>query len=148
VDRKSGTTPQRFAIRFNRYLDAESLAVPGVTFYSLQKGEAEQAKAASLIAFPEEIESLDDTSGLLCSMDLVISTDCVVSHLAGALNIPTWVLIQSDEPYWVWGKTGNTSIWYPNARLFRQRRRDCWGAVFHKMRLALEEVVAQRARKE
>jgi hypothetical protein len=117
--------------------------VPGVTFYSLQKGETEQAKAASLIDYTAELESFDDTSALICSLNLIITVDVVIAHLTGALNIPMWVLVEAD-PYWYLGLSGNTTVWYKSARLFRQRRAHRWGTVFHNVREALEVERAAR----
>jgi hypothetical protein len=66
-----------------------------------------------------------DTAALLFSMDLVVTTDSIVAHLAGALGRPCWVLLPVDVS-WFWGTDGETTPWYPSLRLFRQQRPDDW----------------------
>lgn len=99
-------------------------AVPNVRFYSLQKGDAAaQAKSPpcgmDLIDWTAELADMADTAALVTNLDVVITCDTSVAHLAGALGIPVWVAL----PYaadWRWLLDRNDSPWYPTMRLFRQ----------------------------
>jgi len=77
--------------------------IPGVTFYSLQREHPDQARTASLIDFTQELASVNDTAALVSNLDLVIGIDSMTAHLAGALNVPAWVLVDVC-PYWGLGK--------------------------------------------
>jgi hypothetical protein len=105
----------------------------GVIFYSLQKGEgAEQAKNPpenmELIDYTEEIHDFSDTAAFIGNLDLVISIDTAVSHLAGALGKPVWTLLPF-APDWRWMLNRDDSPWYPTMRLFRQPSPGDWEAV-------------------
>ena len=73
----------------------------------------------------------------MMSLDLVISSDTAVPHLAGALGRPVWVALRA-VPDWRWLLERTDCPWYPTMRLFRQTTRDDWGPVFAAMRAALE----------
>jgi hypothetical protein len=77
-------------------------------------------------------EAFADTAALMPSLDLVITCDTSVAHLAGALRRPTWIALQF-VPDWRWGLEGSISPWYPSVRLFRQPRRGDWKSVFAEM---------------
>ncbi|MEO5374746.1 MAG: tetratricopeptide repeat protein [Alphaproteobacteria bacterium] len=118
---------------------APLLEVPGLHIVSLQKGPgAEQAHADGLAGrltpLGEAFTDLADTAAVMASLDLVITVDTAVAHLAGALGRPVWVLL-SHVPDWRWGLEGDRSPWYPSARLFRQPTAGDWTTV-------VEEVVA------
>ena len=72
----------------------------------------------------------------MVELDLVITVDTYVAHLAGALGVETWVLLPHG-PEWRWGTGGTNSIWYPRARLFRQPRPADWDTVIRKVAAAL-----------
>ena len=78
-----------------------------------------------------------ETAALLKQLDLFITTDTALVHLAGALNVPTW-LILGEHPDWRWGLEGEQSPWYSTLRLFRQQERGEWSDVFEKIRAELE----------
>jgi tetratricopeptide (TPR) repeat protein len=114
----------------------------GVRIISLQLG----APRCELFAPPAglQIERLldesagpDDVAALIVNLDLVITTDTMVAHLAGALARPVWTLL-SMSPSWQWLATGDRSSWYPTMRLFRQKRRGDWVEVMGRVRQALE----------
>jgi tetratricopeptide (TPR) repeat protein len=107
--------------------------VRGVSFVSLQKGPpAAQAAAPpagmTLHDFTEELSDFAETAALVEALDLVISVDTAVAHLAGALGKPVWLLNRFDS-CWRWGAEGADSLWYPSLRQFRQPRPGDWAAV-------------------
>lgn len=107
------------------------LDLPGVHFYGLQKGDGERDAAALALprftALGPEIGDFADTAALIAALDLVITTDTSVAHLAGALGKPTWVLLHAS-PDWRWGHRGERTPWYASVRLYRQVRLGDWSA--------------------
>ena len=80
----------------------------------------------------EELDDFADTAALIEALDLVISVDTSVVHLAGALGKPAWILNRFDS-CWRWMLDREDSPWYPTARLFRQRRPGEWDEVFERV---------------
>jgi hypothetical protein len=121
--------------------------LPGVSLVSLQKGAgAEQlaqvdfGRSIAQLTDPQRLgpdEIADETAAILMSLDLLITADTALAHVAGALGVPVWVLLQS-VPDWRWLTERSDSPWYPTMRLFRQRSRGDWSEV-------LERVAAQLA---
>ena len=114
-----------------------------IQLYSLQIGKDAQILKQRpysdiIIDLSEKIDSFEDTASLIEDMDLVISSDTSVAHLAGALGKDVWVLLQK-VPDWRWGISGDKSLWYPSARLFWQDSLGDWDSVFRKVFRALEE---------
>jgi hypothetical protein len=100
--------------------------VSGVAYYNLQKGpQAKQTAPAGLelIDLTAELSDFAETAALISNLDLVISADTAVAHLAGALAKPVWVLLPFVSD-WRWMMDRTDSPWYPTMRLFRQPR---WG---------------------
>lgn len=87
--------------------------------------------------------SAEQTAAYLRAMDLVITVDTFVAHLAGALGRPVWLLLKHDAD-WRWGLDGDNTPWYPTMRLFRQRERGNWQPVLAELRQALERWSAER----
>ena len=115
--------------------------VAGVTFYSLQKGPgSEQAIAPPVgmkwVNLVAEIADLADTAALVSHLDLIITVDSAVAHLAGAMGKPVWILTRF-APDWRWMLKREDSPWYPTARLFRQTVPGDWTAVVERIRQAL-----------
>ncbi len=77
-----------------------------------------------------------DTAAMLASLDLLITSDSAIAHVAGALGCPTWVALQA-VPDWRWGLQGAFTPWYSSLRLFRQTQPGDWGGVFGSMAKAL-----------
>lgn len=73
------------------------------------------------------------TGAAMAKLDLVITVCTVTAHLAGAMGVPTLLLL-SKEPYWVWGRYGSTTPWYPSIRIFRQEEFGDWDPVFEEVR--------------
>jgi tetratricopeptide (TPR) repeat protein len=115
--------------------------VGDIRFYSLQKG-AGAAEASTppegmkLIDHTAELTDFADTAALMANLDLVISADTAVVHLAGALGKPVWVLLPC-APDWRWLLEREDSPWYPTIRLFRQRTPGKWSEVVDRVAQAL-----------
>jgi hypothetical protein len=118
-------------------------AVPGVALVSLQKGpSADQAGRyfgrAPLINIGAEVRDYDDTMALLECLDLVVTVDTSVGHLAAAMGKPVWILL-ATSPDWRWLLNRDDSPWYPTVRLFRQTVPRQWSDVFERVAAALQE---------
>ncbi|MFQ5962992.1 MAG: tetratricopeptide repeat protein [Candidatus Scalinduaceae bacterium] len=120
--------------------------IPGLTFYSLQKGPASveilnSPKGMKIIDLENDLSDFADTAAAISNLDLVIAVDTAVVHLAGAIGKQVWVLLPF-APDWRWLLNRDDSPWYPDVRLFRQTRPKDWGGVFEQIRKALlQEVV-------
>jgi ADP-heptose:LPS heptosyltransferase len=94
--------------------------------------EAELAQAG-VSMFPNSVSSFAETAALIMNMDVVVSVDTAVAHLAGALGRPTWILLQKFAVDWRWLLNRDDSPWYSTARLFRQPEFDDWTSVTSKV---------------
>lgn len=120
------------------------LQVPDCLFVSLQKGgAAEQLKgpqappaAASLLPVGDELQDFSDTASLMMNLDLLITVDTSVLHLAGALGRPAWAMLQFD-PDWRWLLNRDDTPWYSSVRLFRQEQFGDWNSVIARVADAL-----------
>jgi len=83
-----------------------------------------------------------DTAAIMRNLELVISSDTAVPHVAGALGVPVWVALPF-VPDWRWMLDREDSPWYPTMRLFRQKRPGDWEGVFEEIEGALRQVVGQ-----
>jgi Flp pilus assembly protein TadD len=112
-----------------------------VTLVPLQRGAGLEQMA--LVPFADRLlhegvvlddahEAFFDTAALIEALDLVVTSDTSIAHLAGALGAPTWIALKA-VPDWRWLLEGTDSPWYPSARLYRQARRGDWGSVFEPM---------------
>lgn len=129
--------PKRYRADRRRSAPLSRLAAlgtaPGVTWYSLQKGDAASQARGGRTPFPivdltDELESFEDTAALIEALDLMVAVDTAVGHLAGALAKPTWSMLRYDC-CWRWLQDRTDSPWYPHARLYRQPRRFDWESV-------------------
>jgi len=119
----------------------------GVTLVSLQKrhGTDQAAQLKDKVPMADLGPGVDqgpdafvDTAGIMASLDLVISSDTAIPHLAGALGTPAWVAL-CHIPDWRWGLSGETTPWYPGMRLFRQTRLNDWKGVFDRICRAVQK---------
>ena len=111
------------------------LQLPGIHWISLQYGEcrdelakAEQLTGAHIAHWEDAIADYDETAALVCALDLVISVQTAVVHLAGALGKHVWVLVPRMAE-WRYGESARTMPWYPLVRLFRQTSSEGWDDV-------------------
>lgn len=124
-------------------------AVAGVHFVSLQKGAGEDEAARppagmSLTHVGSQLQDFADTAAVVANLDLVISVDTAVAHLAGALGKPCWVLLPEYKTDWRWMVERTDSPWYPQTmRLFRQTVMGDWHAVITEVLAALRQQLAQ-----
>lgn len=121
-----------FPGRVTRDLDVSLLptlaAIPGVQWVALQHGTAGDVEVPGLehVPLPGDWAA---TAAMLASLDGLVSTDTGIVHLAGAMGVRTWTLLQKT-PDWRWGMHGDSTPWYPSMRLVRQEKRNDWaGAV-------------------
>jgi tetratricopeptide (TPR) repeat protein len=133
------------SIDFNSFL---SLLDINATFISLQKDvRAADAMVLNerrdLLHFGDELSSFSDTAALISNLDLVITVDTSVAHLAGALGKPVWVLL-SFLGDWRWLLDREDSPWYPTARLFRQDATRTWDNVIARVHVAVHDFVQSR----
>ena len=111
-------------------------AIPGVTWFSLQLDPPTLPPLPNLISLGPWLKDFTDTAHALLRMDLLITVDTAVAHLAGALGIPTLLLI-SYQPDWRWLLDRDDSPWYPSLRLYRQPTYGDWDSVIKKLVLDL-----------
>jgi len=108
-------------------------------FFSLQKGApAAQATPAgmTLIDWTGDLRDFADTAAFIANLDLIITVDTAVAHLAGALGKPVWVLLMF-VPDWRWMMDRDDSPWYPTMRLFRQPAAGDWAGAIDELTNAL-----------
>ena len=114
--------------------------VKKVRLYSLQVGPAaSQARKPPmpLIDLTEDVRDFADTAALIANLDLIVSVDTAVAHLAGAMAKPVWTLLALD-PGWLWTPGRLDSPWYPTMRLCRQGRAVDWRGVVKRVVEALK----------
>lgn len=117
-------------------------SVHGIAWFALQKGAGEAqldgvAHRWPICALGQLLDSFHATAAVIESLDLVITVDTSVAHLAGALGKPVWVLLPKQAD-WRWTMSGESTPWYPTARLFRQQVLGDWTPVVESVRRALE----------
>jgi len=128
------------------------LEIPEIALYSLQK-EAPEADRALLQGrerlqdVQDQLTDFADTAAAITQLDLVITVDTAVAHLAGALGKPTWLLL-AHVPDWRWLTNRDDSPWYPTMRLFRQNKPGEWAEVFARVKQALADKVAGRSQED
>ena len=146
---------QGFAGDFYRSVPLSSYApvaqVEGIKLYSLQRGFGREQLAAvadrwQITDFGDEFDrdgAFMDSAALMINLDLVITTDTAIAHLAGGLGVPVWVALQFS-PNWRWLLDRADSPWYPTLRVFRQPRFGDWSHVFHQIAAELQTLVNTR----
>ncbi len=134
--------PAALALDRRRSVDfavlAPLLALPGVTLVSLQTGAAARQGGGAIIDPMPGVRDFADTAAIIANLDLVISVDTAVAHLAGGMGKPVFLLDRYDNCWrWLTGRTD--SPWYPTLRIFRQDRMGDWGPVIDRVANALRD---------
>jgi hypothetical protein len=131
-----------------RSLGAGELALldglSGIQFFSLQKDErvpVEELRPA-MIPLAREFRDFQDTAAAMAHLDLIVTVDTAVAHLAGALGRPVWTILPHAAD-WRWLQGREDSPWYPSMRLFRQVEAGEWGPVMRRVRNQLQALNAR-----
>jgi Glycosyltransferase family 9 (heptosyltransferase) len=116
-----------------------------ISIYSLQVGEAAAwiqpyLDLPNVYDLSDRLNDFTDTAAIIDRLDLVITVDTAVAHLAGAMGKSVWILLPFEAD-WRWLLNRNDSPWYPTMRLFRQIQFGSWGAVLEDMKSALSELI-------
>lgn len=141
-----------YGMDVHRSLDFSSLCplfdLPGVAFYSLQAGPASlEVTNLGLDGFIANLEPLAstwrDTARLIQALDVVVTVDTAVAHLAGALGKPVFILVTNASD-WRWNRNSQRSVWYDSARIIRQKKQDDWAPCIKTVRDELKGMVNVR----
>ena len=128
--------------------------IEGVQLVSLQKGDGAEQMEPDRDRVPLHVwsdpfdtstEALLDTAAVMKCLDLVVTCDTAIAHLAGALGVPIWLALPLAGE-WRWLSGRDDSPWYPTMRLFRQTRARDWAGVFEPITMAVRETLAGPAR--
>lgn len=118
---------------------AQIAALPHINLVSLQRNEGRgqlyNAGISNILDLPDTLDhegAFLDSIAVMSELDLVITSDTSIAHVAGASGAPVWIALQYS-PDWRWGMSGQYSAWYPSARLYRQRLRGDWDEVFERI---------------
>ena len=119
------------------------MAVPGMSFVSLQKGSGEEEAGSwqdpPLAALGSELCDFADSAAIVSQLDLVITVDTAIAHLSGAIGIPCWILLSAAHTDWRWLEDRGDSPWYPGlVRLFRQDSPGDWSGAVCRLAAALQ----------
>ena len=119
--------------------------IPGVTLFSLQKGQGVEqlTDVPTVVGLGDALQDFADTAAAIQEMDLIISVDTAVAHLAGALGKPVWTVL-CHAPCWRYLRGRPDSPWYPSMCLFRQPRPGDWRSVFTQVERALRRRCSAR----
>lgn len=123
--------------------------VPGIAWFSLQKGKAVQQMRGLAGEFPlvdvcSASHDFAETAALVATLDVVITVDTAMAHLAGAMGLPVWVVLPHLAD-WRWMDAREDSAWYPTARVFRQKTAGDWRAPVARIGDELVKLVAARS---
>lgn len=111
--------------------------LPGIEWVALQHGEAARLAPPGMLT-PSLSPSWGDTAAWLTQLDGLVSVDSGIVHLAGALGVPTWLLLP-EVACWRWGRSGERCVWYPHHRLLRQPRWGDWRGAVSALAAALAD---------
>jgi ADP-heptose:LPS heptosyltransferase len=128
------------------------VAIPGITLYSLQKNDpasslkpANQADNSAIVQFPDEFDTTNgrfmDTAAVMKNLDLIITVDTSIAHLAGGLGVPTWLVLPFPAE-WRWLENRSDSPYYPSMRIFRQKKFGDWNDVYDQVVTALQDLLS------
>lgn len=121
-------------------------AIAGVRFFSLQKSPLELPPLPAgqpLVDLGPQLGDFADTAAALVGLDLLVTVDTSVAHLAGALGVPCWVLLPAYKSDWRWQKGQSDSPWYPSLRLFWQTQRGDWAGPVAEVAAAVQDFLRE-----
>jgi hypothetical protein len=138
--------PELWSLNARRNIPLAKIAqlnIPGVNFYSLQKGEPAESELvqsgnqywdpSNFYNFVSELNDFSDTAALIANLDLIISVDTSTAHLAAAMGKPVWLLNRFDT-CWRWLLDRKDSPWYPTLTLYQQEKMGDWESVLERVR--------------
>lgn len=132
-------TRARNALRSLAARDLMALTdLAGFSFFGLQVGADDHPAAPSYCDLAPRLRDFADTAAAVWALDLVVTVDTAVAHLAGALGKPVWIMLSNPCDGYFWSNDRADSPWYPSARLYRQRVEGEWGDVLADVRRDLE----------
>jgi tetratricopeptide (TPR) repeat protein len=150
--------PEQWLVNGRRNIPLRMLTAwrhPGVEFYSLQKGEPAESELAQCIAshwdgpgvhdVASHLKDFTDTAALIENLDLTVTVDTSVAHLAAALGKPVWMLNRFDS-CWRWLLDRSDSPWYPTMRLYRQEGPGDWEGVVKRVKTDLDTLADSQPR--
>lgn len=149
---RASMVDKKRSITFSQY--APLLTMEGVQFYNLQFGAHKESETkdnwfndavkAGLIIDPiREARDFSDTAAIIAQLNLVITVDTSVAHVAGAMGKPVWILSRFSG-CWRWLTDRTDSPWYPSAKLFRQQKQDDWDGVIVEVMQSLKKLIESR----
>ena len=123
------------------------LSCPGIELHALQKEIPSEQRSwlamhSALRDHSADLHDFAHTAALIAQLDLVVTIDTAVAHLAGALGKPVWIMLRHSAD-WRWLLNRDDSPWYPTARLFRQPRPGDWDGVIADVSQALQAVMVR-----
>lgn len=119
----------------------QPLMVDGASFVSLQLPRSNQLPATTVFDAAADISDWEDTAAILANLDMLISVDTAVAHMAAGMGKPVWLLLHYSSD-WRWGVAGEATPWYPSMRLLRQATMGDWGPVLAQTRSELQKLVS------
>lgn len=123
--------------------------VRGVKFFSLQKdvrpSDEAEFNRLPMVNIASQFETYADTAAAMNCLDLVITVDTSVAHMAGTVGVPTWVMLTNYRSYWVWAESQISCPWYASARVFRQTTDGDWDSVVLPIRDRLASIAQPKA---
>jgi glycosyl transferase family 9 (putative heptosyltransferase) len=140
-------TDKQRSLHLRSFLELEKLG-DAVSFVSLRHGPAVKQLEEGRVPFAvrdacSNASDFADTAEIVAGLDLVITVDTAIAHLAASMGKPVWVLLGS-VPEWRWALAGETTPWYPSMRLFRAQERGGWTKLMKQIATELERCVARR----
>ncbi len=115
--------------------------IPHITLHLLQRGTALEDRPKGF-GIDSGCDAIAEAARVIAALDLVVSIDSLPAHLAGALGVATWTLLQADAD-WRWMDERHDSPWYPTMRLFRQKRAGDWREVIERVAVELQRLAAE-----
>lgn len=127
--------------QFPKELMLDLVPIEGATFYSFQR-DNELVENLPFIDLVNDMETIEDTASQLAELDILITSDTMVTHLAASMGVEVWNIIPI-MPYYLYAMVGNTTPWYDNMKLYRQTVFGEWDDVFQKIKVDLHKKVKE-----